>query len=147
MNIMMSKLLKISFLGLICFWLTSCEKDKVVGPGELPTAATKYISDHFPDHSILQVKKELDNLRKSFEVILSDGYKLEFNKSGEIRGAEGSKALPNSVIPVKILEYVQANFEGQGIRDWELDDNQQDVTLMNGIEIVFDKNGNFLRLD
>jgi hypothetical protein len=144
---MISKLLKVSFLGMVCLFLTSCEKEKVVGEGELPTAATRYIGDHFPGQQILQVKKELDHLRKSFEVILSEGFKLEFNKAGEIQGVEGTKALPNSVVPAKILEYVNANFPDEQIFDWELDDNRQEVKLGNGLELVFDKQGNFLRLD
>ena len=144
---MISKLLKVSILGMVCLWFTSCEKEKVVQVGELPTVATAYIETHFPGEQILQVKRELDNLRKSYDVILSNGFKLEFSKTGDVKGVEGTSALPNSVIPSKILTYVQTNYAGQAIFDWELDDNRQEVKLQNGLELVFDKQGNFIQLD
>ena len=40
-----------------------------------------------------------------------------------------------------------ANYPDNFITDWELDDKKQKVKLDNGLELEFNKEGNFLKLD
>lgn len=134
-------------LSVVSVLTVACDKESIVGADGLPSKAQTYISQHFPGHEIVQVVKERDDLRTSFEVYLSEGYHLDFNKQGEIQGVEGTNKLPDSVVPAKILTYVNANYPEQFIIDWELEDRGQEVKLNNRLELVFDKNGNFLRLD
>lgn len=126
---------------------TACDKESVVSADGLPKDAQLFISQHFPDNEILQVVKERDDLKTSYDVYLSEGFNLDFDKKGKIRGVEGTSALPDSVVPDKILAYVQANYSDYFIRDWELDDRGQEITLSNGLDLKFDKGGNFLRMD
>lgn len=125
----------------------ACDKESIVAADGLPKDAQAYINQHFPDHEILQVVKERDDLKTSFDVFLSGGYKLEFNKNGKVLGIEGNNKLPDSVIPAKILAYVNDNYAAHFIIDWELDDRGQEVKLSNRLELKFDKNDNFLRVD
>ncbi len=134
-------------LSAISVLTVACDKESIVNADGLPSSAQTYITQHFPALDVLQVVKERDDLRVSYDVYLSEGYKLEFNKKGEIQGVEGNNKLPDSVVPAKILAYVNANYPDQFIIDWELDDRGQEVKLNNRLELVFDKNGNFLRLD
>lgn len=144
----MKKIIKNTFgLGLLIFFFTACDKESVVAENQLPTEAVMYIQTHFPEHKIVQIVKDRDGLSVSFDVILDGGYKLEFERKGAIKGVEGTAKLPDSVIPTPVLEYVNANYADQHIIDWELDDNGQEVKLINGLELKFDKQGNFLRLD
>ncbi|MGV3762820.1 PepSY-like domain-containing protein [Parapedobacter sp.] len=126
---------------------TACDKESVIVADGLPKEAQLFISQHFPDHEIIQVVKERDDLRTSYDVYLSDGFNLDFDKKGNIISVEGTSRLPDSVVPEKILAYVQANYPDYFIRDWELDDRGQEVTLSNGIDLKFDKEGSFLRID
>lgn len=127
--------------------LASCKKEKVVSENDLPATSKSYITTHFPDQKITQAIREYDDLKKSFTVYLDNGVKLEFNRSGEIRQIEGNAKLPDSVIPSQILTYVTTNYPGQYIKKWELEDNRQDIELSNGLDLEFDRNGNFLRID
>jgi len=127
--------------------IAGCDKEKVVATDRLPGNAQTYITQHFSDFEILQVVKERDDLKTSYEVYLSEGYKLDFNKNGKIRGVEGSNRLPDSVVPSSILTYVNTYYPDQFVRNWELDDRGQEIKLSNGMELQFDKEGNFLRID
>ena len=136
-----------AILATVFVVFAACDKESIVSADGLPKDAQLYITQHFPEHEILQVVKERDDLKTSFDVYLSEGYKLEFNKSGKVLGVEGNNRLPDSVIPSKILAYVNDNYPEHFIIDWELDDRGQEVKLSNRLELKFDKNGNFLRID
>jgi len=136
-----------TLLSTVFLFLAACDKESIVGADGLPASAQTYITQHFPDHEILQVVKERDDLKTTFDVYLSGGYNLDFDKKGKILGIEGTSELPDSVVPEKILTYVRTNYPDYFILDWELDDRGQDVKLSNGMELQFDKSGNFLRID
>ena len=125
----------------------ACDKEKVISADGLPTKAQTYITQHFPDYEILQVVKERDDLKTSYDVYLSEGYNLDFDKNGKILGVEGANRLPDSVVPASLLAYVDTHYPDLFIRDWELDDRGQEIKLSNEMELQFDKDGNFLRID
>lgn len=134
-------------VGSVAALVVGCDKEKVVSTDRLPATAQAYISQHFSGHEVLQVVKERDDLKTSYDVYLSEGYKLDFDKNGKILGAEGSNRLPDSVVPATLLTYVNTHYPDQFIRDWELDDRGQEIKLSNGMELQFDKDGKFLRID
>lgn len=129
----------------------SCEKKEIVSEGTLPTVATQFISTHFPDENVLQVKKEKDFIGKSiFEVLLSNNYELEFKESGEAQKVDGNgKQIPEAVIsPTTILTYLETEFPDFYAIAWEKDSNGEvEVELNNGLELRFNKEGEFLRFD
>lgn len=134
-------------MAALVFVLASCDKEKVVSTNDLPSTSTTYINTHFAGQNILQVVKERDDLKTTYKVHLSGGTKLEFNKDGEIYDIESNEALPASVIPSAILSYVSTNYPSQHIKEWELDKTTQEVKLSNGLSLVFDRNGTFLKID
>ena len=127
--------------------LISCAKDEVIPVSELPAEMKAYISIHFPSNTILQVVKDVDGLTKTYDVLLSERISLEFNRQKEIIDIDSEIALPNSVIPEQIRQYVTANYPSNVITDWELDDRNQQVQLNNGLDLKFNMNGDFLRID
>ena len=126
--------------------LVACDKEKVVQPDELPANASGFVTTHYAGKEILQVVKELDNLKTYYHVYLSNSSKLDFTRQGNIKKIEGVEAIPNTVIPVLILDYVDTHYPNDFIRGWEIDDATQDVRLSNDLKLEFDKNGNFLRI-
>ena len=134
-------------MSAVLITFSACDKESIVSADGLPKDAQVYITQHFPEHEILQVVKERDDLKTTYDVYLSEGFNLDFDKKGKIRGVEGSSKLPDSVVPEQILTYVNTNYPDFSVLDWELDDRGQEVKLSNGMELKFDKNGNFLRID
>ncbi len=131
----------------------ACEKEKIVSEASLPSGASQFITAHFPDEKVLQVKKEKDFLEKTvFDVILSNSFNLEFKENGEAQKVDGNgNAIPVAVIqPKAILTYVEAQFSGKNVVAWEKDSDSKkeiEVGLDNGLELVFDKDGKYLRLE
>jgi len=127
--------------------LASCTKEKAVGPNDLPATSTSYITAHFPDQTIVHAVKEFSDLQITYTVYLKNGVKIEFNQNGEVTEIEGSNALPDGVIPSALLHYVNNNYASEFIKEWKQERTKQKVKLSNGIELEFDKNGNFLRVN
>lgn len=134
-------------LALPVLLFSSCTKEKIVGANDLPATSTNYINNHFPDQVIVHAIKEYDDLRIKYTVYLKNGVKLEFNQSGEVKEIEGNNALPDSVIPSGILGYVKSHYPDVFIKKWNRERTIQEVKLSNGMELEFDNNGNFLRID
>ena len=126
--------------------LVACDKEKVVQSDDLPAIASGYVSTHYTGNQILQVVKELDNLKTYYHVYLDNGTKLDFSRQGNIKKIEGTEAIPDTVIPALILNYIDTNYPSAFIRGWNIDDATQEVKLSTDTELEFDKNGNFLRI-
>jgi len=126
--------------------LVACDKEKVVHSDDLPATASGFITTHYSGKQILQVVKELDNLKTYYHVYLNNGTKLDFSRQGSIKKVEGTDEIPDTVIPLLILNYVNTNYPAAFIRGWDIDDTDQEIKLSTDIELEFDKNGNFLRI-
>ena len=134
-------------MTLSAFLLIACDREKVVQSTDLPANASGFVSTHYPGNHILLVVKELDNLKTYFHVYLDNGTKIDFTRLGDLKKIEGMEAIPNTVIPVIILNYVNTNYPNDFIRGWEIEDATQDTKLSTGLTLEFDTNGNFLRID
>ena len=123
------------------------------GTEELPQVSLEYIKQHYPSEQITFVEKDNDflswNNNDMYEVHFSSGLELNFNKAGEITEIDAPKdqVIPAELLPQAIVSYVENNYSGVGITSWELDGNDQDIELVNGIDLEFDKNGNFRKVD
>ena len=133
-------------MTLAAFFLVACDKEKVVQSDDLPANASGFVTTHYPGKQILQVVRELDNLKTYYHVYLNNGTKLDFSRKGDLREIEGTEAIPDTAIPMLILDYVDTNYPSTFIRGWEIDDARQEITLSTDKELEFDKNGNFLRV-
>jgi hypothetical protein len=126
-----------------------CEKEEVVADTDLPTAAKEFISLHFVAETITTVKKEKDLLEKNanYEVTLGNGTSLDFDEDGTILEVDGNQtALPASLIPAKIGQYVQTTYPNALIVGWEQEGENQDIDLSTNEELRFDKNNEFVGL-
>ncbi len=122
-------------------------QDQVITSDEVPTAIKTYLSNHFPDQKIMRAEIDMEGFSKRYEIRLQDGYKLEFDHKYRVLELDSRKGLPESVIPKRIRDYVKSNYPQQRVTDWEMDDGKQNVELDNGLELEFDRKGNFLRID
>ena len=68
------------FFGVLA---AKADNDRVVSKDKLPVAAAKFLADNFANNKISYVKEERDFLEKNFEVVFTDGSKIEFLRNGE----------------------------------------------------------------
>ncbi len=115
----------------------------------LPQAARDVIHNNF-DAAISVVKIDKDFGRVSeYEVVLTDGSEIQFDNKGnwkDIEAARG-KTVPGSFVPNAIQTYVANNQKGAKVVGIERSRGGYEIELSNGIEMKFDKNGNFKRYD
>lgn len=123
--------------------------DAHVRTSTLPQSILDYISGNYPDLTIHKAEVE-DN--GNYEVTLSDDTELIFNAQGSFLGVDddneddfGDEHIQPSDLPQNILDFITANYPDSSIEEAELENNgNYEVKLENGVELIFDGDGNFL---
>lgn len=145
----MRKLL--SMLAVVTVLLTAigCEKnDEVISATSLPQEVKAFVNTHFPSVDIVNVIKDYSGRKAyDFEILLNDGTRLEMTKNGGWKDVENyKKGVPSSIVPAAILAYVAENHPDAMIVSIDRERGFE-VELNVGVDIHFDKNGNFNRYD
>ena len=87
-------------------------------------------------------------MHNDYNVRLKDGTELDFDYKGNLEEIDcQTKAVPVGIVPEKITSYVSARFADAFIVKYAIDRREQKVELNNSLELEFDKDGNFLRID
>lgn len=129
----------------------SCDKESVVTEDQLPQSASQFLNENFKGVKILSVVEEKEGLSgKEFDVLLDNGIEIKFDKNGQwldIDAKADTATLPDNLIPTAIRDYVKQNYTNAGINSIEKEKHGYDVELTNGLDLVFDKDGKFVRID
>jgi hypothetical protein len=123
----------------------SCD-DKPVTGDKLPAKAKTFLNTYFPGIDILSVIKDDD----SYDVDLVDGTDVDFRLNGAWKKVDcEGRPVPTGFYPTSIDSYVTANYPMAYIEDIEFENNRYKVGLNVPLEVdlVFDKNGNFIGID
>lgn len=116
----------------------------------LPQTAQTFIQNNFKKIGISFVKVEKTlGFTSDYEVVFTDGTEIDFDSDGTWDKIEMPrvKEVPSSIIPKTIAQYVGKNYPGQKIVSIDKESRSYDIELQNGIELVFDRAGNFKRID
>lgn len=148
----MKKVFISSFILLILLgmYVSACDKndnERIIPIEKLSDKIKNYVSIHFPKNKILKAVEERDNHTIKYELDLEGYISLEFDVNSKVIEIKSYQKLPESVLPAKIIEYVKKNYPDNFIISWELDKGIQQIELNNNLELEFDINGNFLRID
>lgn len=140
------------FIGLgifvLVFLLSGC-RDRAVTPDQLPKNIISFIQQSFPGQNITYAESERKLLGTTYEVLLVDGTRIDFDTSGEWDSLEGTvtNPLPTSLIPGPIVNYIQGQFPDAMILKIEKEDYGCEVQLANGLELKFNKQGALIGMD
>lgn len=127
--------------------------DEHIAPGDLPANIRDFIATYFPGTTISEAEKENNG---NYEVELSNDVELIFDANGNFLGRaedddnddQDDEDIAIDDLPQAILDYLAANYPDNSIIEAEReDDGTYEVTLNNGLEILFDAEGNFLEAD
>ncbi|MDE7345965.1 MAG: PepSY-like domain-containing protein [Muribaculaceae bacterium] len=139
------RLLPLLLIAVMGISLSSCsDNDEPVSSRELPSIAKDFIIVNYPSASIVSVEKD----KSEYDVVLSDGTKIEFNKNGDWLEVEAAptKSIPTGFYPYKIDTYLQENFQGLGITEITRVDRGYDVEISTGTELLFAHDGSFIMI-
>ncbi len=139
-------------------------RDKVTSDvNVLPLPARTLLAKHFPKIAVNHIKIDSDVFSKDYDVVLQNGTEVSskdydvvlqngtevsFDKDGNLKEVEaGVNTVPDGLVLKPIRQYVKSNFKGRRIVALDVDRNSYDIELSDGLELKFDRAGNFLRID
>ena len=143
----MKKILAI--LATVVLSLTACaDRHQLVESSELPAQAQAFIKLHFNMSDITYVERDRDGVRFEYKVYFKDATEVEFDYQGNLKSVDcHNKAVPVGIIPESIVTFVQTHYSEMFIVEYGIDYRRLTVELNNGIDLLFDLEGNFLYLD
>ncbi len=126
------------------------DKEKVIAYTELPETIKTLVAANFGDATATRVikknKAEADGTL--YEVSLSNGFEIDFDAEGNWTEIESdNKEIPTELIPLSISTYVTENYPAIFITGIDKEANGYHVDLSNDVDLEFDKDGNFVRVD
>jgi hypothetical protein len=127
---------------ILALTVVSCEKQIVYD--KLPQKAKLFLSNYFPDNQVLSIEKN----GHSYDVILTDGTDLEFDKSGEWTEVDcQTRPIPVGIAPASIQTYVMTNFPESFITKIKKERKHYEIELNNELDLTFDKDGKLIHAD
>ena len=111
--------------------IARADDDKPIQVSQMPQKAQQFIKQHFAGSNIAMAKVESDFLQKSYDVIFTDGNKVE----------------SQGIIPSPIPKYTATNYPDAKVLKIERDKTDYEVKLSNGWELKFDSKFNLIDID
>ena len=145
----MKKLFLLLVVSIVGMAPMLADNDKMITREELPKEAQMFVTQHFEGLEVLYAKAARDmGVVTSYDVVLEGDVKVEFNRSGDWTSVDCEKGqVPNGVLPRGVLDYVTKRFAEAYVVEIEKGLRGYEVKLSNDIDLEFDKNGEFLRVD
>lgn len=141
----MKKILSVIMLGVAMFTFA---QDKVINYNQLPQNSQQFVNKYFGTKQVGSVLLDDDFFSKEYKVYLANGTKVEFDGDGSWKEVDGNRnTIPTGFVPAKITNYVKRSFPNTKIIKIEKDNNSIEAKLNNGLEVKFDRNGNFVKID
>lgn len=128
--------------------IARADNDKPVQVSQLPQQAQQFIKQHFATGNIAIAKVENHFFDKNYDVIFTNGDKVEFDKKGNWKEVDCKySAVPERIIPATIQKYVSANYPQAKVLKIDRDKKDYEVKLSGGWELKFDLAFNLIDID
>lgn len=122
--------------------------DKPINVNELPAKAQTLLSKHFKGQKVMLATIESGVVSRSYDVVLRNGTKLEFDMKGNLTEIDCKQGIvPSQLIPQPIKNYLKENYRGETVRKIELNKKEYEVELANGIDLTFNKHFQLIDID
>lgn len=122
--------------------------DKPISVNALPVKAQTILQNHFNGQKVMLATIESGVISRSYDVVLQNGTKLEFDKKGNLTEVDSKQGfVPAHLIPQAILNYLKDNYPGQLARKIELNKNEYEIELANGLDLTFNKHFQLVDID
>lgn len=123
--------------------------DKPIAMEKMPSKAQQFIKQHFAGSAVAVSKMDSDFINRSYDVIFTNGDKVEFDKKGKWTNVDCEHSqVPVAVIPTAIQNYIKQHYpEAKVLKIEKTDHKGYDVDLNNGFELEFDKRFKVVDID
>lgn len=125
------------------------EHEIIILNEEVPAEIANFVKEHFSETEVSSVTPRENLTSVDYLVSLSDATELEFDSTYKIVDIRSKKELPESLILPAIRSHLGEYHSENVPMEWHLDrmSGKQKVTLDNGMELVFDKDGRFISVN
>ena len=148
----MKRIFRILMIAICC--MVSCNmvanagNDKPIAVNALPVKAQTLLSNHFNNQKVMLATIESGVVSRSYDVVLQNGTKLEFDKKGNLTEIDCKLGIvPALLIPQAIKNYLKDNYAGQSVKKIEINKNEYEVELTNGLDLTFNKHFQLIDID
>ncbi|MBP3785523.1 MAG: PepSY-like domain-containing protein [Bacteroidaceae bacterium] len=115
---------------------------------QLPKEAQTIVQKHFAGKQILLVKQEMEWVRRHYDVVFSDGTKIEFDSKGQWVEIDCMHtAVPAALVPQPIMAFVKKTYPDAVVTKIERDRRGYDVDLSNGLDLEFNSKYQLIDVD
>ena len=122
--------------------------DKPISVKAQPAKAQTLLTKHFSNQKVVLATIESNVIGKNYDVVLKNGTKLEFDKKGNLTEIDCKQGtVPTQFIPQAIKNYLKANYARQSVKKIEMNKNEYEVELTNGLDLTFNKHFQLIDID
>lgn len=115
---------------------------------QLPEKAQTFLATYFPEVKISLARKEIDVMELTYDVIFTDGSKVEFDRKGNWTEVDClNQPLPSGIVPEAIEKVIRTQYPEAQATKIERDHREFDVKLNNRVELTFNKNMQLVDID
>lgn len=140
--------LGLSLVAGLFFSLSAKAQKTTITMAELPAKAQTFLKKHFGTENPTYIIKDKETFSTDYKVQFANKIEVEFDGNGDWEEIDGHHtAIPVAVIPANIASYVKTNFKDSQITSLDKGRWGFEVNLNNGLELEFDSNGKFIRID
>lgn len=148
----MKRIMRILMIAICCMMsfniVANAGNDKPINVNELPAKAQTLLTKHFKGQKVMLATIESGVVSRSYDVVLRNGTKLEFDKKGNLTEIDCKQSIvPSQLIPQPIKNYLKENYRGETVRKIELNKKEYEVELTNGIGLTFNKHFQLIDID
>ena len=123
-----------------CNMVVNAGNNKPISVNALPAKVQTLLSQHFNGQKVMLVTIESGVVSRSYDVVLQNGTMLEFDKKGNLTEIDCKQDIvPAQLIPQAIRNYLKDNYAGQSVKKIEMNKNEYEVELVNGLDLTFNK--------
>ena len=131
-----------------CNMVANAGNDKPISVNALPAKAQTLLNNHFNGQKVMLATIESGVVSRSYDVVLQNGTKLEFDKKGNLTEIDSKQGnVPAQLIPQAIKNYLKDNYAGQSVKKIEINKNEYEVELANGLDLTFNKHFQLIDID
>lgn len=115
---------------------------------DLPEKTNAFLKQYYANVPVAKYEvKTIPGFGKSYEVKLNNGTEIDFDEKGDWHEISDAQGIPKGLVPAAVKSYVDSHYKGILIKSIDKEKNKIKVDLVNGIDLEFDSNGTFLRVD
>ena len=131
-----------------CNMVANADNDKPISVNALLAKAQTLLNNHFKGQKVMLATIESGAVSRNYDVVLQNGTKLEFDKKGNLTEIDCKQGIvPALLIPQAIKNYLKDNYAGQSVKKIEMNKNEYEVELTNGLDLTFNKHFQLIDID